>query len=340
MNSKEIIKKVIDFRSPPRIGLDFNLPHQKDIAWIFAARLINKKYAHHDEWRHDKSELKGLLHNFEGEIRYDCYGNIYGRLNGKTKGECIKGALEDDWSSLSSFEMPQYDESYEEELKILFKEHEGRFILGALPVAIFSTMRDLRKLENLLMDLLLEEEMVLVLLQKVTDLAVKLIEKAEKIGFDGLIIYDDWGTQNALLISPVLWRRIFKPAYARLAREIHNRGMKFFIHSCGYVYEIINDFIEIGVDVLQFDQPELIGVERLSREFGGHITFWCPVDIQKVMHCGNKEKIQADARKMINNFGRFRGGFIAKDYPGWGEIDVKEEWAQWARDVFLSEGNY
>ena len=336
MNGREIIKRVIEFDSPPRIGLDFNEPNQKDIAWIMSARLRNRENERFSEWGHYEEILKEVP-GFGGEVCKDCFGNIYGRLEGKTKGECIKGALQDGWHTLDAYEMPEYDVLYENELKEAFRQNEGRFLLGALPVGIFSTPRDLRRIDNILADLLLEEDMVLRLLEKVETLSAELVKKAAWVGFDGVIVYDDWGTQNSLMISPVLWRKVFKPVYARIIKEAHNCGMKFFMHSCGYVYEIIEDFIEIGVDVLQFDQPELIGVERLAGEFGGRVTFWSPVDIQKVMRTGSKEEIQAEARKMMCCFGKFRGGFIAKDYPSWEDIGVKDEWAQWARDVFMTE---
>ncbi len=74
---------------------------------------------------------------------------------------------------------------------------------------------------------------------------------------------------------------------------------------------------------------------RLGREFGGRIAFFSPVDIQKVMQTGDKALIQAEARRMVELLGGFQGGFIAKDYPQWEAVDVKEEWAQWARDVFM-----
>ena len=104
--------------------------------------------------------------------------------------------------------------------------------------------------------------------------------------------------------------------------------MAFFVHSCGYVYEIIEDFIDVGVDILQLDQPELMGVERLSREFGGRVTFWCPVDIQKIMVTGDRALIESNTEKMMDYFGHFKGGFIAKDYPQWEAVGVREEWAQ------------
>lgn len=339
MTRKEIIKKVIEFDCPPRIGLDFNEPHEKDIAWILSARLINKKYADKSEWGHYEDDLR-LVPDFKGEIRRDNYGNIYGKLEGKTKGECMKGAIQDGWEYLDNYQMPEYDETYENELLEIFEQNKGKFLLGALGVSVFSTMRDLRRIDNMLMDLVLEEDNVRKLMTKIESLALLLIEKASDVGFDGVIVYDDWGTQQALLINPELWRNIFKPVYKKLADKVYERGMKFFVHSCGYVYDIIEDFIKVGVDVLQFDQPELIGVERLADKFGGRVSFWSPVDIQKIMLTGDKEIIQNEAKRMIDYFRKFNGGFIAKDYPIWEDINVKDEWAQWARDIFIANAKY
>jgi uroporphyrinogen decarboxylase len=337
--NKDIIKKIIEFDDPPRIGLDFNEPHEKDIAWILSARLVNKEYANKSEWGYYEDDLK-LVPGFKGEMRRDQFGNIIGRLEGKTKGECIKGILQDGWENFDSYQMPDYDESYESELIEIFRENKGRFLLGALPVSLFATPLNLRRIDNFLMDVILEEENVLKLLKKVKSLALTLIEKAAKNGFDAVIVYDDWGTQESLLINPETFRKIFKPAYAALASRAHELGMKFFVHSCGFVYDIIKDFIEVSVDVFQFDQPELVGVEKLSKEFGGRVTFWCPVDIQKVMQTGDKNLIQNSAKKMLSCFGKFNGGFIAKDYPAWEDIDVKDEWAQWARDIFIANAYY
>ncbi|QUI23308.1 hypothetical protein HZI73_13880 [Vallitalea pronyensis] len=338
MTSKQIIKDVIAFNSPARIGLDFNEPHQDDIAWILGAKLKHPQYEHLKEWGHYENELKEVP-DFKGEVRRDSYGNIYGRLEEKTKGECIKGALQEGWHLLETYSFPEYDESYESEVKDILEENKDKYCLGALSVAVFSTIRDLRRIDNVLMDVILEKNHVIKLLSELEKLAIKLVRKSAQLGFDGVIVYDDWGTQNALLMSPELWREIFKPIYAHIAKEAHNQGLDFFVHSCGYVYDIIEDFIEIGVDVLQFDQPELLGTKNLAHDFGGRVTFWCPVDIQKVMATGEKSYIENCAKDMFTHFGRFGGGFIAKDYPTWEDINIKDEWAQWARDIFIREGN-
>lgn len=335
MTSKEIIKSCIAFTNPPRIGLDFNAPHQSDILWIRAAGLESRSNA--VSWGHHAGILEKVP-GFNGEVMTDAWGIIYGRLDALTKGEPVKGPLEDGWELLDTYEFPEINWKYYDEIRPELERNKDRYILGAMPCSPFATMRDLRRMDNLFVDLLTCEEKVMELNAPIEKLMLEIIEACSAKGFDGIVIYEDWGIQNSLLISPALWKKIFKPVYRRLIDHTHSRGMAFFVHSCGYIYEIIEDFIETGVDVFQFDQPELAGVERLSKEFGGRVSFWCPVDIQKVMVTGDRALIESNARKMLDCFGRFKGGFIAKDYPQWDAIGVKEEWAQWARDVFTQPG--
>jgi len=78
-------------------------------------------------------------------------------------------------------------------------------------------------------------------------------------------------------------------------------------------------------------------IQRVLRE--SIFTFYCPVDIQKIMQTGDRKLIEEGAREMMKLLGTTKGGFIAKDYPQWDAINVEEEWAQWARDIFINEGN-
>ncbi len=112
----------------------------------------------------------------------------------------------------------------------------------------------------------------------------------------------------------------------------------FFMHSCGYIYEILEDLIECGVDVFQFDQPTLMDINRISKFFNGRVSLFSSVDIQKHLPTGNKELIEKSARELVEKFFVNGGGFIARDYRDYPTIQVKTEWAQWMRDEFFKEG--
>jgi uroporphyrinogen-III decarboxylase len=151
------------------------------------------------------------------------------------------------------------------------------------------------------------------------------------------MICDDWGLQDRLYLQPESWREIWKDAYARLIDCLHSHGMKFFLHSCGMIRSIIDDLVEIGVDVFQFDQPTIYDYDDLSRVLYGKATLYSEADIQRVLPTGNKEFIQAEAKRMMDAFFN-GGGFIARDYANYQDINIKDEWASYAREVFTGAG--
>ena len=200
--------------------------------------------------------------------------------------------------------------------------------LASLPFAIFSPLRDARLIDNALMDIILEPENICRFLDKITDFTVEVIKRVAKNGADGVIIYDDLGMQHALFFSPDMFREVFKPYYKKIVDAVHNSGMDFFLHSCGKVTDIIPDFIEIGVDVFQFDQPELHGSKYLADNFGKKATFYSPVDAQKIMPTGDRKIIEEGAKNMVDAFKAVGGGLIAMDYGNWQDLNVEPEWQQ------------
>jgi uroporphyrinogen-III decarboxylase len=155
-------------------------------------------------------------------------------------------------------------------------------------------------------------------------------------GADGIFFCEDWGVQNRLLIHPDRWREVFKPLFARLVGAARSRGMHVLMHSCGYVWDIIDDLADVGVRCLQFDQPAIYGLDRLSDKLGARgVCLYSPVDIQQVMPTGDRGLIEGEAHRMIELFG---GRFIAKNYGDLHGIGVQPEWDAWAYNVFTRAG--
>jgi len=338
MTSREIIKRIVNHENPPRVGFNFLGSNPNDFQWGATARLVRPGSEHLGTWNRN-SALTLKVPGFSGELMLTPMGDIYGRLGGKTKGECIKGALQDGWETFDSWTLPQIDESDAGKHENAGYKESDKYVLGGMPFAIFSSLRDCRHMDNALMDTILEPDNVRHFLDKLMVLAIKVLDRAKKNGVDGIMMADDMGTQINLFFSPDTFRTLLKTYYKKLADEIHSRGMHFFLHSCGKIYSIIDDLIEAGVDVFQFDQPELSGSDTLAREFGSRAVFYSPVDIQKIMSTGNRMLIEDGAMNMVCRFKECGGSLIAKDYPGWSDIDVKEEWAQWARDVIIANAD-
>lgn len=124
---------------------------------------------------------------------------------------------------------------------------------------------------------------------------------------------DDLGVQSGLQFHPDLYRRLFKPCHRRLYARVHERtSAHVFLHSCGSVFDLIPDLIEVGVDILNPVQTSAAGMEpeRLKRAFGDRITFWgggcCP---QRVLPFATPEEVAADVRRRLEVFA-LGGGYV------------------------------
>ena len=176
MTSREIVRCVVRHQEPPRIAWDFLDPAYRDIQGASPIRLINEAaepFLEFGDYEHLKKKA-----NFHGEVRMDAYGNIYGRLNGKTKGECVLGALEEGWESLDRFEFPTVDMAHVEQVKGWNLKDSDKYTLTYLPPGVFSTLRDLRKMDNALMDTAAEPEMVEAYMEKFTPFVVNMVHLA------------------------------------------------------------------------------------------------------------------------------------------------------------------
>ena len=325
MTSKEIIKRLIAHDAPPRIGYDFKT--QSDFAHVRSRRTI-KVEDPYSEWG-NHAELKALS-GFSGEVRRDEFGNIYGRFNGKTKGECVYGVIQD-WDD-HNFRMPAYDPNYRETLLAQNLAANDKFVIS-FGTSLFSTLRDARLLTNALMDTIECPETVAEFVYKIAEHEAEVVRSVAGCGIDGWMIADDMGMQETTFISPKAFRELFKPAYKKLADAVHEAGMSMIMHSCGYNYGFMEDLLDAGIDVFQFDQPDAYPAEVLAGEFAHRAVFYSPVDIQKVLPTGNRELIEKRALEMCEMFRAAGGGWIAKDYPTYADIGVETEWAAWAQKV-------
>jgi hypothetical protein len=196
-----------------------------------------------------------------------------------------------------------------------------QFVLAWPTVRPFERLQFLRGTEALLMGLAYGEGEVLRLRDLVHEFFLAELEKWAGTDVDGIAFMDDWGSQRDLLISPRLWRQLFKPLYAEYCRLIHRAGKFAFFHSDGQIMKIIPDLIEIGVDALNA-QLFCLDIEEIGRRFRGQITFWGEIDRTWVLAFGTPADVAAAVRRVRAALDDGRGGVLAQ--CEWG-IGVKQE---------------
>ncbi len=175
----------------------------------------------------------------------------------------------------------------------------------------------MRGFEDLLVDMVAEPDFYHALMDAITRLQIRRFEKlldATGPYLDVIAFGDDVGTQNALLVSPAMYRECVKPYHKRLFEAIRAKtDAKIFYHSCGNVFDLIPDFIEIGVDILNPVQVKAKNMDpdALKATYGKNITFWGGVDSQQVLPFGTPDEVRAETAKLIDRMGANGGLVIA-----------------------------
>ncbi len=178
----------------------------------------------------------------------------------------------------------------------------GRYTVLSL-TGLFDLGWLLRGFEDLLMDFLTEEAFVCELLDHALEYNLGLIAQAPDC-FDGIRFGEDWGQQKGLIMGASLWRKYLKPRLRIMYEAAKKRGFHVLIHTCGDIYEIFPDIIDIGVEVVNPIQPEVMDVEKIKREFGKDIVLYGGMGCQSTLPMGSADDVLAEAKRRIEVLGK------------------------------------
>ena len=227
------------------------------------------------------------------------WGYRWQRLDDGTMGQPHEPVLPD-WNDLDGYTFPDVNADLRLAGLAEFKERSEDFYrLPMLIITGFTTYTFLRGFENAMMDFMAERRRAEKLLDRIFAFEKELMALAAEAGFDGFHFGDDWGMQNGLVVSPQLWREIFKPRYRDQFEHAHNLGLHVWFHSCGNPGAILGDLHEIGVDVMNIAQPNVVDLQAVSRNLRGRQCFLLPISYQTVSITGTPEEILAEGRRLL-----------------------------------------
>lgn len=162
-------------------------------------------------------------------------------------------------------------------------------------------------MENALMTMLTAPDMFSGVIQRIIDFYLKanaIFYEAAADKLDAVLIGNDLGSQNGLMVSPDLLREFVFPGTKQLIDQAHSHGLKVIHHSCGAIREIIPDLIEMGVDAIHPIQALANGMDAasLKEDFAGKTSFCGGVDTQKLLVDGTPEEVSDKVAELINLF--------------------------------------
>ncbi|HCT91119.1 MAG TPA: hypothetical protein DF613_07040 [Lachnospiraceae bacterium] len=340
MTSYEVMKRNIHFGKPGRIGLRFDRIAGKDKSDVYRIFVLPPRD------KRDNSvpcSVKKKIRPVDGE--YDEWGCLWASDDetGSDMGQPVNTPIAD-WEDFEKYEFPDPKaEGRFDGLEEALAEAEEKQLYVQLnsPQCIFERMHFLRGFEDTLMDCLLEPEYIEEMAKKLADYQIGIIKEAYRLGKGRIHCYDttdDWGTQKGLMVSPDTFREIFKPQYKRVFDTAHACGMDVRLHTDGKINAILEDFIEMGADIINIHQPRLVGIDEVSAIARGKVCFEVAVDIQSTLPTGDKALIEQEAKELVEKWATPDGGMIGVEYGYLDAIGTTKESMLYALECFEKYG--
>ena len=160
--------------------------------------------------------------------------------------------------------------------------------------------RGIRRVEDWLMAQVMYPDYVKEVFRYQTDIMLKNLEIYRQAVGDRIQVVwisgTDFGNQNGLMLGQKIFRELYKPFYKEMNDWVHqNTSWKTFYHTCGSVYDLLDDFAEMGLDCLnplQLSAKKMDG-KTIKEKYGDKFTFWGGgVDTQHVLPFGTPDQVR------------------------------------------------
>ncbi len=212
-------------------------------------------------------------------------------------------------SMINDFDWPDPEKhiSIAECERLIAEAPKDKVLMGVVWSSHFQDACAAFGMENAMVKMLLEPEMFQAVINRIVDFylqANEIFYKATKGNLHAVLIGNDLGSQTSLMISPELIKQFVLPGTIKLVEQAHKYGLKVVHHSCGAIYDIIEDLILSGVDVIHPIQALATGMDpkRLKDNFGDRVAFCGGVDAQHLLVNGKPEDVAEKVKELCNIF--------------------------------------
>jgi len=225
-----------------------------------------------------------------------------------------------DIKNYDNYKWPDPLISLEKELKMykkLIEDNNKEYaIMGAVACTMIEASWYLRGLENFMVDLIKNKDFAEELLDRTMDYHLTVSKKLVEMGVDIIWWGDDVADERGSFFGPDLFRELMKPRYAHMVQEVKkiNKNIKVAFHTDGKVDWILDDFVDIGIDILNPLQPDVNDVETIKKKYGKKLTFWGNVDTRNVMSNGSCSDVVEEVKKVLKTLSPGGGHLLCSNH--------------------------
>ncbi len=107
-----------------------------------------------------------------------------------------------------------------------------------------------------------------------------LVDSCVEAGVDIITLSDDWGSNEVMLFSPGMWRRMIRPFAGRVVKHARERGVPVNLHSDGYIMDIMDDLVEMGYTMLHpLQESAGMDPKTIKTQYGDKFIIYGSLDV-------------------------------------------------------------
>ncbi len=195
------------------------------------------------------------------------------------------------------------------------RHQSNRLLIAEHPFALYERAWLLAGMQNLLENMANHPDQVAELFARIGAFELAIAEQYLSLNIEAAWIADDYGMNSALMFSPEMWRRFVRPHLKRLVDCYHEAGVIVILHSCGNITALIDDFLSVGIDVLDPLQPNCNKLDLIRERTAGRLCLCGGVESSTLMS-GDSAKTLAVTRDRIAQLGA-EGGYVVGPDDEW-----------------------
>jgi uroporphyrinogen decarboxylase len=213
---------------------------------------------------------------------------------------------------LADYQFPVPDESrIRSHVLPLITNGRDTFKMVNVGFTLYERAWSLRGIEDLLADMILKDDVLIELMDKITAYNLAVMEIALSCGdFDAFYTGDDWGQQRGLIMGRAHWEKFIRPGIQKVFDYAKAHGKYTVHHACGDISELLPVLADMGLDVYETFQPEIYNIEAIKKSLGERITFLGGISTQTLLPYATPGEVRNTIKESMDTM-RLHGGYIA-----------------------------